>query len=476
MRRAARVASAIRRALAPLAVLALLAAGAAGPARAQITAFPEVPELLVSLDPPEAATEGGWLYGQIVLKAQLVSKHPFEALDFDLPLPEGVQKVEVMRPRTRRTGAYAGEGYVFETVVALFPTRSGVLEFPPARAAGVSSPEDSDREIAFDARGPAFRVSVAGAHPSMDGEWWMVSPRVEVEEIWSKPVEEIRVGDIVRRTVVATVHGATGHRVSVPDHRRTLAVRVADATTEVRTEITARGAIGKVARSWDLKFERGGVVYVAPVVVPYWNPVRRERETVAALGRRLEPLPADREAAGRGADGGGEGRARRPARGGGGGRRRCRDPAPGAGAVPGLAARADAGGPAPGAALRRRRRAGGLLPRRPGVVRRRRRSRFRGGAANRRARRDPPSGGWSARFSPPDAPAPGRRRPLRRAARSRGNWPGCRAGRVSGGAAIIFICVGSPSPAPSAASERRAPAGRGPFGEFVYYQCITKFF
>ena len=296
MRRPARVASAIRGALAPLAVLALLAAGAAGPARAQITAFPEVPELLVSLDPPEAATEGGWLYGQIVLKAQLVSKHPFEALDFDLPLPEGVQKVEVMRPRTRRTGAYAGEGYVFETVVALFPTRSGVLEFPPARAAGVSSPEDSDREIAFDARGPAFRVSVAGAHPSMDGEWWMVSPRVEVEEIWSKPVEEIRVGDIVRRTVVATVHGATGHRVAVPDHRRTLAVRIADAVTETRTEITARGAIGKVARSWDLKFERGGVVYVAPVVVPYWNPVRRERETVAAPGRRLEPLPADREA------------------------------------------------------------------------------------------------------------------------------------------------------------------------------------
>ena len=264
------------------------------PVRAQITAFPEIPELTVTIEPPALVTAGTWIYDQVIVRVQLASKHPFEALSFDFDIPDDVDHITLVRPRTRFTRSYAGAGHVYEAVWALFPKRSGQLEIPAARAVGRVE-NDIGESISFDAHGPSWTIEVAGIEPSFtDG--WMVSRRVEISESWSKPPDQIRVHDIVRRTVEIRANGVSGNRITLPHLRPTRGLQVADAGAEISTETSATGIVGRLRQSWDLKIERGGVVYVAPVAVSWWHPTDRVMHKQSVRGWRLEPLPVDQEA------------------------------------------------------------------------------------------------------------------------------------------------------------------------------------
>ena len=273
---------------------------ASGPALAQLAGpqdleIPEIPALTVTVDPPGALARGVPVQSQILLRIQVASRHAFEALRLDLPEIEGAETVRMLRARTRKVRSYVGEGHVFETVLGVFPTRSGVLHLPPVRASGHVEPEPGSK-LLFDDASPARRIAVSGIPPDYGDGWWMASPRVEIAESWSRPPEELRDGDTVRREVRVTAFGLTADRVALPEHRRTRWVSVADAGTASRTELSATGAIGVVTRSWDLKIEQNGIVYVPPVGVFYWHPEEGTRMRASVPGRRLEPLPADRAA------------------------------------------------------------------------------------------------------------------------------------------------------------------------------------
>ena len=271
-----------------------------GPGFAQLAApenleIPDIPALAVTIDPPGALADGVPVQSQILLKIQVASRHAFEALHLDLPEIKGAETVRMLRPRTRKVRSYVGEGHVFETVLGIFPTRSGVLHLPPVRASGHVEPEPG-REVPFDDASPARRLSVSSIPPGYGDGWWMVSPRVEIAESWSRPPEELRDGDTVRREIRVTAFGLTADRVAVPEHRPTRWVSVTEAGLSTRTELSATGAIGVVTRAWDLKIEQNGIVYLPPVRVSYWHPEEQARLSAALPGRRLEPLPADRTA------------------------------------------------------------------------------------------------------------------------------------------------------------------------------------
>jgi hypothetical protein len=117
-----------------------------------------------------------------------------------------------------------------------------------------------------------------------------------MREEWSKPVDQLRVGDVVRRDITLTAVGVSADQMQAPEHGRTQGITVVEASLVANTQITGKGVIGTIRRSWDLKIERGGVVYISPVGAAYWHPEQRVRLKAAVPGYRLEPLPADRQA------------------------------------------------------------------------------------------------------------------------------------------------------------------------------------
>lgn len=257
---------------------------------------PESPQLRVVVGPEAALTTNGYVDGQLVLRVQLVSRYPFEALDFDLPAIANAEIIELLRPRTRKVSTYAGEGYIFETAIAIIPRESGTLTIPAIHASGIIEPR-KDEALSFDTATDPTHIEIAGIAETYDAHgdnpWWLVSHRVEIDEEWSTPIEQIRAGEIIQRTVSVRVWGTTAERLPEIEHPRTRGVRVTLASSNVRTERSSDGLIAMARYVWNLAAEPQDVAFIAPVGVTFWHPLEHEQQKAGVPGHRLEPLPAD---------------------------------------------------------------------------------------------------------------------------------------------------------------------------------------
>ncbi len=278
-------------------IRALVAAALLWPAfaAAQTLSIPAIPEVSVTVEPAEALTEGWYAQGQIVVTVRVASRRPFEALDLAMPDFDGFDVVELLRPRTREIRSYAGDGFALETALALFPRQPGDLAIPPIRAAGMVR-DEAGEEIRFDDATDALRLAVAGPPADYPADWWLASPKVAISETWSKPLAEVRVGDVIRREVTIVAEGVTAERVRAPELPPSKSVPVVGAGFSARTIVSASGVSAEIVRAWDLTIQSGVYADLAPVGVTYWNPIARRVARATLPGFRIEPLPADPEA------------------------------------------------------------------------------------------------------------------------------------------------------------------------------------
>ncbi len=259
---------------------------------AQLAEAPLIPQLRVTVTPATALQTHAYVQGQLILRLQLVSRHPFEELAVTPPLIENAEVVQLARPRTREISGYAGEGYVHERLLAVFPKQAGPLRIPAATAVGVVEPV-RDEELAFDLASDPFEIDVAAPPASFDADWWLAATRVEVDESWSRPVEELRVAEPAQRRVSLRVWGVADERLPELKHPPAQGVKVSLHSVEMRTETSSEGLIAFADYVWDVEVEKQQVVFLKPIGVTFWNTVSHQQQSAAAPAHRVEPLPAD---------------------------------------------------------------------------------------------------------------------------------------------------------------------------------------
>ena len=282
----------MRHLLAALTVLLTMA-----PAQSQDETMtpPDIPLLSVTLKPEEAIERGGYVQGQLVLQVRVISKFSFDELHLEVPEVTGAKVIRLVRPRTREVRSYAGDGFLFETAFAIFPLRSGTLTISGVSVQGVVEPQVGVEEH-FASTSPDLKFDIHGIDRSYRADWWLVADRIDMAETWSKPLDELRVGDTVRREVVVTAFGATAEQIPPIEHGRTQGIVVVEAGRSDATELSRDGVIATVTQAWDLRIDPVEVAYVSPVNLAYWNPLTGIEERATAPGYRIEPLPADRAA------------------------------------------------------------------------------------------------------------------------------------------------------------------------------------
>ncbi len=254
-----------------------------------------MPELLVTATPTAAFETNGYVQGQLILRVQLLSRYPFEELAFTPPKFEAADVVELLRPRTRKISGYAGEGYAYETAMAVVPRQAGKFLIPAFTAVGAVSPA-KDQELRFDLASTPTEVEIADPPATYDDEWWLAATRAEVDETWSLPIEDIRVGEVVQRKVSLRVWGVAAERLPVLTHPPAQGVAISLRSADTRTEISSEGLIAHADYVWDLEIDRQQIVFLKPIGVNFWNVIEHEQQSVTAPAHRLEPLPADIEA------------------------------------------------------------------------------------------------------------------------------------------------------------------------------------
>lgn len=273
-------------------VLLAVVLGTAGsmPTLAQDTqVVPEKPELAVRITPPEP-----YVQEQIVQTIRVVAAHVFEELVLDLPPVEGADVITLQKPKTRKFATYGGEGYIFETRRAIFPRSSGKLHIPMVRVSGAVGISKNERESFALKSAPAV-IEIKPPPADFSEDDWLVARKVEIEERWSKPPDELRVGDHVTRFVEATVTGATGGHIPELDHGRSSGVTILPGQIERSTEVTANQVVGKISRAFELRIDTDQPINISPVRLVWWNTDSEIEWRSAAKSVRIEALPRDVE-------------------------------------------------------------------------------------------------------------------------------------------------------------------------------------
>ncbi|MGI9492820.1 MAG: hypothetical protein ACR2QF_10515 [Geminicoccaceae bacterium] len=250
---------------------------------------PDKPELAVRIVPPEP-----YLQEQIIQTVRVVAPHAFEELVLDLPLVEGADVVSLQQPKTRRFATYGGEGYIYETKRAIFPKASGALRIPPVRVSGSIAISKDERE-GFALKNEAVMLDINPPPDAFTGPAWLVAKQAEIEEHWSKPLDELRVGDHVTRTVEATVTGATGSHLPELEHGRSSGLTILPGLSERSTEVTSNDVVGRISRTFELRIDTDQPINISPVRLVWWNTDAEIERRIAAEAVRIEPLPRDVE-------------------------------------------------------------------------------------------------------------------------------------------------------------------------------------
>lgn len=265
------------------------------PASAQSIRIPDAPELSIRLDPPVSLVHPAYVQQQIKVKITLASKYPFTRLEFEPPKIKTARTITLSRAKTRQVRSYGGDGYVFETIIALFPESSGELVVPGFSVTGAVTGKSGNPEE-FHKTLSARRIKILPRDTNYTEPWWLVADRVVMTESWSIPPENLRVGDVVERKAIIKVFGASAEALPVIDHGRSQGIGVADAGTERRTEITPNGVIAHLHRSWVLRIDADDVAYISPLRLSYWHAKSGETRRASVPAKRIEPLPLDRMA------------------------------------------------------------------------------------------------------------------------------------------------------------------------------------
>ncbi len=260
----------------------------------QLAEAPVTPELSVTISPSEATATRSYIQAQLVVRIQLVSRYPFEELSVTPPSFENADVEQLVRPRTKKITGYAGQGFLFEMAFALTPRQSGAYQINPVTAVGMVSPEGAD-DLRFDLASDPVEINVDDVPATFGGDWWMATSRAEIDEKWSLPVEEIRVGEIAQRRVSLRVWGVSDERLPELEHPPAQGVAISLRSVKTRTETSSEGLIAYADYVWDLEVKQQQIIFIKPIGLTYWDPSEHRQKAVSAKGHRLEPLPADSE-------------------------------------------------------------------------------------------------------------------------------------------------------------------------------------
>ena len=199
------------------------------------------------------------------------------------------------QPKNRKFQTYGGEGYIYETSRAIFPKQSGELRIPRRSESVAASASVAMNASPLPCAARRLYSNVKPPPDIFSEDWWLVaSATSRSTRVGRRPLDDLRVGDRVTRSIEVTVAGAFGAPTCRSSSQgRSTGLTVLPGRTKRSTEITPGGVIGRISRTFDLRIDVDRPINVSvPVRIVWWNTnTEIEAAKRCASAVRLEPLP-----------------------------------------------------------------------------------------------------------------------------------------------------------------------------------------
>jgi len=183
---------------------------------------------------------------------------------------------------------------VHEVRYAIFPEQSGVLEIPGQT---FTARESSPRRSLFDARGSGRQLRRAtaplsievlprpGSYPASE---WLPARELKLEESWSTPPEDLKVGESATRTITIRGEGLQGAQLPPVMYPPSPGLKYYPDQAVINDLETAAGLTGTRVDSVAVVPTQVGSWLIPEMRIPWWDTQSNELRYAVVPERKLE--------------------------------------------------------------------------------------------------------------------------------------------------------------------------------------------
>ena len=173
----------------------------------------------------------------------------------------------------------------------LFPTKSGVIEVPVLEI-NVESPEEGGyKGIKRVIKTKPKSLTVNPIPLGYNANNWLVASSLSVRESWSQPLTNVKVGDVLQRTITRSANGTVSEFIPATLVDSASGVSLYPKRPKVNTHKSKTGVSATRSETVNYLFEKEGVVTLPAVEYVYWNSVYKKSYKKRIDSIRIEVKP-----------------------------------------------------------------------------------------------------------------------------------------------------------------------------------------
>lgn len=229
---------------------------------------------------------------QVLVSLRLYHQGNLASGELSKPEPENAI-VEPLGEQTKYTRMKYNRRYeVIERNYLIFPQKSGVLKIEPQVFTGsLIDPRARQRQFARELTEPKS-IEVKSPPASFSGNLWMPAMSINLTESWSKPIESIRVGESVTRTLNLQALGMLGSALPSFSTTEPAGFKFYPDQEKRVSEPHKSGANSTLSQSFAIVAVQPGKVTLPEIRIPWWDTVNNVERVAILPGREIQILPA----------------------------------------------------------------------------------------------------------------------------------------------------------------------------------------
>lgn len=154
----------------------------------------------------------------------------------------------------------------------VFPYKEGNIEIPEITMTTNIPPEGGYKGEPRTIKTRPQKLKVNPIPNNKDGKIWMVANSVTILEKWNKSTSDLKVGDVIERTITINASGTLPSLISPLDIVEPEKVSIYPKAAVLKDKRNDEGVNGERVESYSYLFEEEGTITIPEEEVLWWNP------------------------------------------------------------------------------------------------------------------------------------------------------------------------------------------------------------
>ncbi|WP_158027267.1 BatD family protein [Labilibacter marinus] len=167
----------------------------------------------------------------------------------------------------------------------VFPYRDGELSFPALSIITETPPEGDFKGKLVTLKTNAIKVIVKPIPKDADSQHWLVANNASISSKWSRDIHQLKVGDVLERTITTSAHGTLPSFIDEPMVEDVDFGNIYTSEPKYIDERDSKSVNGKRIDTYSYLLEREGEFTIPEVELTWYNPYvsRFYRKKLAAV-------------------------------------------------------------------------------------------------------------------------------------------------------------------------------------------------